>query len=402
MIARALVAFVAVLLVGASVRGSAQAPPEPAAAEPTIDAPAPVQAAVSAAAWQAHVNALYRARKLTEAAAAAEQGLAQYPDDATLLALLGVSRMSALQYEPAAAALERAIQANPRDPLLRFSLGRCYEELGDGARARTAYDAGLALDAAGDGKAYEGDARYHVLLAHAAGSYTQRARAAYTRALQLDPKNKEARAGLAYSFNASQQQAQDAERATATGAQREKRDRPGQGPHGAVIVNPVALMLGAITKIYTGGAELLIGGRSVAFSAYPQIGVLGDNNAFGLPDGGLGLGLLVGMRGNLGDYLSGGYIQPRFGPVHWGGAGWEFWAMVGELEAGYMFSLASAGASSGLVLQVGAGLRVVIPSSDTLRLPADDDDAWGTAQRDAQLETMIAPLFNLSLGYGWR
>jgi tetratricopeptide (TPR) repeat protein len=358
---------------------------------------------VSAAAWQAHVNALYRARKLTEAAAAAEQGLAQYPDDPTLLALLGVSRMGALQYEPAATALERAIQANPRDPLLRFSLGRCYEELGDGARARAAYDAGLALDAAGDGKAYEDDARYHMLLAHAAGSSTQRARRAYTRALQLDPRNEEARAGLAYSFNASQQQVRDTERASATVEQSEKRSRPAQGPRGAVIVNPLSIMIGAMTKIYTGGAELLIGGRKVAFSAYPQIGVLGDNNSFDLPDGGLGLGLLLGARGNLGDYLSGGYIQPRFGPVHWGGGGWELWAMVGELEAGYLFSLASEGASSGLVLQLGAGVRAVIPSSDTLRVPADmGDGAWGTPQREAQLKTVIAPLLNLSLGYGWR
>lgn len=365
----------------------------PAAAAPAGD---------DSATWYRRASERYGASDFAQAAALAEQGLVAFPNDAALLGLLGYARLSTREYAAAARALELASQASPRDPTLKLALGRCYEALGDTPRARAAYDAALALDAAGEGASHANDAQYHVLIGFAARD-SQTARRAFERALELDPKNPQALAGLSRSFGtASAPPAQARDRDAPPSSYGAGRARRVDGPSGAIIVNPLSFMVGVINKIYSGGFELLVGGRNVAFSVSPQIGVLGQNNSFDLPDGALGLGLLVGARANLSDYLTGGYVHPRFGPVHWADDEWAFWAMVGEVEAGYTIPLTSSRASIVWLLQLGAGLRIIVPSSGKLRFTGESDGPWGATQVEAELKPTLSPLLNLSVGMGWR
>lgn len=317
------------------------------------------------------------------------------PDDGAALTELGLARIAQRDIAGAIDALTRARAVLPTDPLPVLALGHAYEWAGEPSRAREVYDAGLALHRGAD-QSHANDARYYVLLGHAAGRTTQNARRAYVRALELDPKNDDARKGLAAAFAAQAPQVKDGE--LAPEAERGKRNAP--GPSGAAIVNPISLLVGAVTRIYAGGIELIVGGRRGAFTVYPQIGVMGDRNPLGLEGDGLGLGVLVGARANFGNYLSGAYVQPRFGPIRWSGDTWSFWAMVGEIEGGYAIPLSSSSTGITPMFQVGAGLRATVPSSDTITVPVKSD-LYGEIESKVQLQPVIGPLFNLSFGIGW-
>jgi tetratricopeptide (TPR) repeat protein len=133
----------------ASVAPSEAAPSEaaPTIAATTTAAPPPA-AAVDPAVQRAYDEAL---RALREGRAAqAERGLralvASHPELGGPHANLGLMLRQAGRLDESAAALEKAVQASPRQPVYFNQLGITYRMLGRFAPAREAYEQAIALD----------------------------------------------------------------------------------------------------------------------------------------------------------------------------------------------------------------------------------------------------------------
>ena len=81
----------------------------------------------------------------TAAARLLEQALEQEPRHADALVMLGDLRLRGGAYEEAAGLLYRALQENPRDPLLWHQSAAAYLQAGEAARAADVADEGLLL-----------------------------------------------------------------------------------------------------------------------------------------------------------------------------------------------------------------------------------------------------------------
>jgi tetratricopeptide (TPR) repeat protein len=407
-----LVGGVAVAL---SAQGAAPSRAQPAVAAPaetgasdalpsTESPPVPSEQAggepIPESAQEIHHRALgfYQSNAYDEAAKLAEQGAQVYPNAAYLQADIGWARLAMNDYKSAIDALQRALVLRPLDPYYRLALGRAYHGLRSYHRARIAYARAIGLRESTRGRAYDGHVIYHVWMGDAYRTFglLREARAEYLRALELEPSHAYARAAARESLELQRRSAAQLTRETSA----QRASSPTTAPHYAVLVNPLALVAGAITNVYAFGLELQAGGAETALDISAQLGFTGEGNSFHVPANAFGQAVLVGVRVGSGHYLDGWFFLPRVGPLHWGSDGWSFWAIGLELEVGY--TIASDG-SPAAIGQIGVGLRALLPSQPQLRLPAEPAPTQGSSliPRTVQLKPMIGLMLDASLGVGW-
>ncbi len=104
------------------------------------------QPAIDIAATRARGRAAYEAGRFEEAATAYEQAATAVATDAGLWAAVGVSRLALHQPAAAIEAYRRAIALAPATAGFHVGLGRALLESGDAAGARTEFEAALAID----------------------------------------------------------------------------------------------------------------------------------------------------------------------------------------------------------------------------------------------------------------
>jgi tetratricopeptide (TPR) repeat protein len=382
------------------------APPQTSAtdASPSTDSPAPVPtkqvAPARPTARDIHHQAVtfYQHQAYDDAAKLAEQGATQYPEASDLHADVGLARLAMNDYDAAVDALQRALVLEPKDPYYRLALGRAYYALRGYSRGRVAYARAIGLRESTRAHAYERYANYHVWMgdAYRTLGLEAEARGEYLRALELDPSDAYARTAARESFALQRSIAARSEREMATPETSSSRS----APHNALLLNPLALVVGAVTEVYSFGLELQAGGTHTAIDISPQIGFTGRNNSFQVPAKALGEAVLIGVRIGSGGYLDGWFFLPRIGPVHWGGDSWSFWATALELEVGYTLAAHDPPEAMG---QIGVGVRALIPTQSQLHLPADLTADQGTysISRSVKLRPMIGLMLDASLGVGW-
>jgi tetratricopeptide (TPR) repeat protein len=337
----------------------------------------------------ARALALYRSKAYDESAQLADEGSKRYPNTARLQAVLGLSRLATGDHAGAIEALERAASLAPTESCYRLALGRAYYAIGSQREGRAAYGRAVGVSKQDHHSEYIDDATYHLWMAdaYAALGLTTRAQREYLQVIAANPHDEYARAAVVRSALQERRETMRAERDVA---------RSRDSPHYALLVNPLMLAAGLLTKVYTAGAELQLGTPDIALDLFPQIAFAGKGNFVGAPTSTFGYGMLVGVRIGFSfsdRYLNGWFFLPRLGPLRMGAKGWSLWELGMELEFGYTFG---GHDPPGPVAQIGAGLRVLIPTKDQLRLTTES-----LPDETLQLRPMLGPMIDVSLGVGW-